>query len=181
MYNIAYVTPEQAETAPVSVRTIYGAFQGKEIPEPLQLLSASPVLMTNRFENIQYYMSHETLSFPLLAAIRYTVARSCSYDCCTDFNDGLLKRCGMQPDDIETLYAYAKGDRTETTDSGLEDREQKMVRFVVNAVQQPKPATAEQLAELRAEGWSDKDIFDALSHGAGMVATSLIDTTFRIR
>ena len=87
----------------------------------------------------------------------------------------------MQPDDIETLYAYARGDRAETMDTGLEDREQKMVRFVVNAVQQPRPATTEQLDELRAEGWSDKDIFDALSHGAGMVATSLIDTTFRTR
>lgn len=181
MYKIAYVTPDKTETAPESVRNVYEAFQGKEIPEPLQLLSASPSLLANKFENIHYYMSHETLSFPLLAAIRYAVARSCSYECCTDFNDGLLKRCGMTPSDIETLYAYAEGSRTETMDSGLEDREQKLVRFVISAVQDPKSVNDDQLAALRAEGWSDKDIFDALCHGANMVSAAIIDSAFRTR
>lgn len=181
MYSIAYVTPDKATTAPESVRQVYAAFEGKEIPEPLQLLSASPTLLEQKFANIHYYMSHETLSYPLLAAIRYSVARNRKYACCTDFNDALLQRCGMTTADIDAMYNYAEGYNAETLDSGLEDRELKLVRFVVMAVKQPETVATNDIETLRIEGWSDRDIFDALAHGANMASASIIDTAFRKR
>jgi hypothetical protein len=38
----------------------------------------------------------------------------------------------------------------------------------------PADATGERIDSLRSIGWTDKDIYDALTHGAGMIAQSAI-------
>lgn len=188
MYALSYVTPEEAaaaqpqDTTLALVQRIYAAYAEVGVPEPLQLLSVSPAMLERQFDLMRYFRDHEALSFPLLAAIRYAVARAQQYDCCTDFNCALLQRCGMNMPDIEDLYAFVSDKAGTAPDSGLEEREQQLVRFVVQATlnRDAEPVDNSQAIEnLRQSGWTDRDIFDAMNHAASMVTIALMDKTFR--
>ncbi len=179
MYSITHSTPETLAAAPDSVREVFAAFTDG-VPDPMQLLSASPFLLTQQFTVMRHFRAHPTLSFPLLAAIRYTVARSRNYACCTNFNETLLERCGMTRPEVEDLYAVASNDAP-LSEAGLEDREQKLVRFVLLVVETPEAVTGPMLDDLRAEGWSDQDILEAVMHGANMSTVALVDRAFRLR
>lgn len=185
MYSIRFTTPQDVAAAPESVQKVYAAFPSPaSVPEPLQLYSASPHLLEKQFELIRHYASHPALSFPLQAAIRYTVARSLEYGCCTDYNGALLQRCGMNKPDLEALFdhACAPADRPVlTAESALEDREQLLLRIVTQAVIAQQGVPAQSLAEARNAGWEDRDIFDAVAHGANMLSIATVDRAFRLR
>jgi len=74
MFLLKYQTPEQASEG---VAKIYDHFTRKRspVPAPLQLMSISPGLLKVFFEQITYFMNHEALSFPMLAAIRFLAAQ----------------------------------------------------------------------------------------------------------
>ncbi|GFM37920.1 hypothetical protein [Desulfovibrio psychrotolerans] len=183
MYSIRFTTPQDVAAAPESVQKIYAAFPSPaSVPEPLQLFSASPHLLEKQFELIRHYTSHPALSFPLLAAIRYTVARSLGYGCCTEYNSALLQRCGMNKPDLEALYDHAAAPADLPALSGegaLEDHEQLLLRLVAQAVVAQQGIPAQSLAEARTAGWEDRDIFDAVAHGANMLSIATMDRAFR--
>ena len=143
------------------------------IPKPLEMMSASPVIFEQQLQRIQYYTNHPTLSFALLSHIRYLVAHNLSYKFCMDFNKLILKKQGLEDDDIKQIEA-------DPTKSLLEEKESAMLAFVVNAVKEPSSVKAEEIEKLKAMGWEDNDLVDALAHGVNMVDHSIMMEVFQM-
>ena len=153
----------------------YSNFKTKigSIPKPIQMMSASPRMFEDHISTIQYFNDHPTLSFPLLTMIRFLVAPDCGWNFCIDFNRSLLKRMGMDDDEIENT-------RSNPENAPLEDHERVMLLFVLKAVRTPEAVTQEDVDHLHDCGWKDSEIYDATFHGARMQAMSTMFNAFKM-
>lgn len=172
MALINTVLPEKAEG---SIKEAYEMFMKNIgiIPKPMEMMSVSPALFDLQFQRIRYFSKHQTLSFSLLAHIRYLVAHNLNYGFCTDFNKHILKKQGLGDDDIRKMEA-------DPSQSLLEENEGAMLSFVVKAVQAPGSVTADDVKNLKSLGWEDKDMVDALSQGVSMIDHSIMMQVFQI-
>ncbi len=168
---IKTIKPEDATGELAEIYAQMKALRGR-VPMSSQLWSASPEQLKQQLAFIGYYMNHKTLSAPLLATIRILVSSNTGCKYCVDFNSGLLvNMMGWSVDDVAELKTIGKS-------SKLEPKENAMLSFVVTSVKKSSKADENELNALRAMGWSDGDILDALQHGARMSAIDIIFNTF---
>ncbi len=172
MALINTVSPEQAEG---KIKEAYDMFIENlgVIPKPLEMMSASPAIFDQQLQRIHYYTNHPTLSFALLSHIRYLVAHNLSYRFCMDFNKLILKKQGLEDDDIEQI-------EDDPTKSMLEEKESAMLSFVIKAVKEPGSVKPEEIKQLKEMGWEDRDLVDALAHGANMIDHSIMMEVFQM-
>ena len=173
MSIISTVAPEQATG---QVADIYGQMQQAmgRVPNAFQLYSASPDVLAMQWQYVGYYFQHPTLGLPLLASIRMLVSQDndCTY--CIGFNEGMLiQRAGFTPEQTAAMKRNA-------ADAPLPEKDKAMLLFVLKTTKTPKAVTPEDLKTLRSLGWSDRDIFDAVNHGARNVAVDILFNTFKI-
>ena len=160
------VAPEKAEG---KVKEAYSIFEkmGVPVPLPLQMMSVSPELIAIQAQIMMNYFKHPTLTLPLLAHIRYLVASAEDYPFCINFNRQLLEVfVGLKPEQIEA----AKADPAK---AALPEKDRAMLAFVVKAIQDPALVDRKEVDSLRGMGWNDRDIFDAVYHGLGMVTAGM--------
>jgi alkylhydroperoxidase family enzyme len=139
-----------------------------------KLFSSCPELLRQQMDFIQHYTQHPTLSLPLLAAIRVMVSAGESCDYCVDYNTAMLTNmAGWTPEQVAAM-------RGDTDASPLAAKERALLKTVVKAIRNAHGVTADDLDVLREAGWSDTDIFDAVHHGARMLATDILFNTFKI-
>jgi alkylhydroperoxidase family enzyme len=169
---IKTISPEAAEG---TIKEAYEMFTQNIglIPKPMEMMSASPALFELQLRRIEYLRQHPRLSFPLLAHIRYLVARNLDYPYCTDFNKMILKKQGLGDDDIQRMEA-------DPTQSMLEDDERAMLAFVVKAVKTPAAVAPEEIDNLRDLGYEDRDIMDALAQGVSMIDHAIMMQVFQM-
>jgi hypothetical protein len=172
MALINTVSPDKAEG---SIKEAYDMFMKNigMIPRPMEMMSVSPALFDIQLQRIRYFSTHPTLSFPLLAHIRYLVAHNLSYSFCMDFNKLMLKKQGVGDADIRNMEA-------DPSQSLLEENESAMLAFVVNAVKNPGSVTAADIKKLKDLGWEDRDIMDALSQGVSMIDHAIMMQVFQV-
>ena len=172
MALINTVSPEKAEG---KMKEAYDMFMKNLgiIPRPLEMMSASPAIFDQQLQRIQYYTDHPTLSFALLSHIRYLVAHNLNYSFCMDFNKYILKKQGLEDDDIHKM----EGDPTKSL---LEEKESAMLAFVVKAVKAPGSVQADEIIRLKEMGWEDRDLVDALAHGVNMIDHSIMMEVFQM-
>lgn len=172
MALIQTVDPEKAEG---KVKEIYDFMQENVglIPAPLQLASASPLMLDMIWQSIQYYSQHPNLSFPLLSSVRYLVAQRCDFAFCTGFNKKMLKMQGLSDEDIETM-------EKDPLHAPLDDKDRAMVAFVMKAIKTPDTVEKNDMDQLHQLGWEDGDILDALAHGTNMMSSSILMKTFKM-
>ena len=172
MALINTVSHEQAEGP---VKKAYDMFMKNlgVIPKPLEMMSVSPALFDHQLQRIRYYSAHPTLSFALLSHIRYLVAHNLNYSFCMDFNKHILKKQGLQDDDIHKM-------ETDPTKSLLEEKEAAMLAFVVRAVKAPGSVEADEIQRLKEMGWTDQDLVDALAHGVNMIDHAIMMEVFQM-
>jgi uncharacterized peroxidase-related enzyme len=173
MSIISTVTPEQASG---KVAEVYGQIQQMmgRVPKAFQLYSSSPVLLEQGMQQIAYYMQHPTLSFPLLAMVRMLVSQHNDCQYCVGFNESMLMQmAGLAPEQVAAT-------RSNLADAPLPDKDKAMLLFVLKATQTPKTVEKSDLDQLRALGWSDGDIMDAVYHGARNVAVDIVFNAFKI-
>ncbi|MFC1895614.1 carboxymuconolactone decarboxylase family protein [Thermodesulfobacteriota bacterium] len=119
-------------------------------------------------------MEHPTLSFPLLAHIRLLVAHEENYPYCINLNQGLLQTLGGLK---EEQIAATKADPDK---AALEPKDKAMLLFVLKAVQDPATTEKEDVDALHDLGWTDRDIFDAVTHGMNMVSAGMMFKAFKM-
>ena len=172
MALIETVNPENAEG---TIKEGYDFFLKNigVIPKPMEMVSASPPLFEIMLQRLHYYSQHPTLSFSLLAHIRYLVAHNLNYRFCTDFNKLILKKIGAGEDDIRRI-------EVDPSQSLLEKKENAMLSFVVKAVKSPGSVKASEIKNLKELGWSDQDIVDALAQGVSMIDHSIMMEAFQM-
>jgi alkylhydroperoxidase family enzyme len=166
MALVKTISPEEAEG---KIKEAYSAFlkTAGVVPKPFEMMSASPDLMFLQGDIINYFMKHPTLGLPLLTHIRLMAAVAYDYAYCIAFNSNILKMVGADDQQIEAV----KSDPEQAT---LDDKDKAMLLFVVKALKTPEAIEQPDVDALRALGWTDKDIFDALAHGAGMLGPSVM-------
>ena len=172
MALIKTVPPEEAKGA---IKEGYDMFMQKAgiIPKPMEMMSASPALFELQLRRIHYFSAHPRLSFILLAHIRYLVAHALDYSFCTDFNKLILQKAGVD----EATFQKMKEDPAASL---LEEKENAMLAFVVKSVKAPASVAAEDIQNLRAMGWEDQDMVDALAQGVSMIDHAIMMQVFQM-
>jgi alkylhydroperoxidase family enzyme len=168
---IKTIKPEDATGELAELYAQIKAIRGR-VPMSSQLWSTSPELYKQQLAFIGYYMGHKTLSAPLLAAIRILVSSNTGCKYCVDFNTGMLiNMFGWSIDETAALKSSGQSEK-------LSEKENAMLAFVVTSVKKCSKADETELNTLRAMGWEDGDMLDALQHGARMSAIDIIFNTF---
>lgn len=173
--QMARITTVKPEDAQGTVKEGYEMFMKNIgiIPKPMEMMSASPALFATQLQRIRYFSNHPNLSFALLAHIRYLAAHNLNYSFCLDFNGLVLKKLGLETDDIRKM-------EKDPSQSMLEDKEKAMLVFVVKSIKDPSSITDSDITRLRDLGWTDSDMIDALSQGVSMIDHSIMMQVFDI-
>jgi uncharacterized peroxidase-related enzyme len=173
MSIIETVSPEQATG---KVKQIYDQFEQKfgRVFNAFQLASVSPELLEQHFQQNAYYAQHPSLSFELLAMIRMLVSVKTDCEYCIGLNESLLiNLAGLSADQIASI-------KRDPATAPLSDKDKAMLLFVLKGTAEAKSVESADLDALRALGWSDRDIFDALFHGARNVAIDILFDALKI-
>lgn len=168
MFILDYQKPEQATDG---VADIYAHFLGRsEVPAPLQLLSASPAMLGLQFEQIRYFMGHERVNFPVLAAIRFLAASQICFDHCQVLNRTWLSKSGLSDHDLDNLL---RGEPVAV----FSDAENALLH-VVRKVLAKEAVHEKEMETLRGLGWKDSDILDACAQGTAIIGMSYLIKAF---
>jgi len=169
-------TSEKAATG--EVKEIYTQVKGAfgMIPAPILQHSTNPAQLKALWGQFGA-MHNGNFSEKLQAMMRMTVASSDGLDCdyCVGFNEGML--LNMFKMDMKEIIAVKK-DPTNAT--SLNEKDKKMLIFMVDAVRNPKKVDKAQVDELRKLGWNDKDIFDGVKKSTQMAAMTMLVDTLKI-
>ncbi len=138
------------------------------VPAPLQLMSASPNLLTLQKAVLDYYATHPALTQGLLALIRLLVSEELQYDYCISLNSNFLKMMGIANDD--QLAAVMADPNL----APMEEKEKALLALVLKACAKPEEVQEADVQNLRDLGWQDSDILDAISHGLMMVQGGIL-------
>ena len=160
------------------VKAIYDQVQGAfgMVPAPILQHSTSPANLKALW--VQFGAMHNAnFSDQLQAMMRMSVSSAPALDCdyCVGFNEGML--INMFKMDMKELSAVKKDPHAATS---LNEKDKKMLIFMVESTTKPKEVNKAQIDELRKLGWSDKDIFDGLKMATQMVAMTLMVDTLKI-
>lgn len=90
-----------------------------------------------------------------------------------DFNKHILKKQGLEDEDIRKMEA-------DPSQSLLEENEGAMLDFVVRSVKDPASMSKSDIDRLKDMGWEDRDIFDALSQGVSMIDHAIMMQVFQM-
>ncbi len=151
------------------IKEVRGAVANSQI-----LFSASPELLKQQVDYIEYYMNHKSLSQELLACTRMLVSERNHCAFCIGFNSGMLiNKFGWS----EAQIAAAKEN---PSNANLSEKEKTMLLFTLKGVSAPHTVDQNDIDALYAVGYNDKDILDALNHGARMSAIDAIFDALKV-
>ncbi|WP_298139446.1 hypothetical protein [Acidiferrobacter sp.] len=170
------LTTQSPEAATGAVAKTYEAITHLfgRVPNALRIYSSSPELLAQQWDGVRYYRNHPTLSAALLASIRMLVSKRNDCEYCVGFNEAfLINVCRQTP-------AQVAATKADPTTAPLTDKDRAMLLFVLKAMATAHAADKPDLDRLRALGWADGDILDAVAHGARNTAADIVFNTFKI-
>jgi len=173
---MALIATQPAETAEKRVRVMYEPFVDrlKMVPRPLQLMSASPDLLSGYLVTMSVFLDHPTLSPSLLTHIRLQVSLNTEFPYCVDLNAQFLQTMDdLTPEELAAL-------RADPASADLSEGERALLLFVLKSVTQPEDVDDSDMAGVRVHGWSDQEIFEATYHGAAMVSIGILFNAFKM-
>ncbi|HFQ61471.1 MAG TPA: hypothetical protein ENK39_04125 [Epsilonproteobacteria bacterium] len=160
------------------VKAIYDQVKGAfgMVPAPIAQHSTNPAMLKVLWSQFGA-LNNENFSQKLQAMMRMSVSAADALYCdyCVGFNEGML--INMFKLDMKEINAVKKDPRNATS---LNEKDKKMLIFMVDATRNPKKVDKAQVDELRKLGWSNKDIFDGLKMSTQMVAMTLMVDTLKI-
>ncbi len=173
MALITTTPPQQAEG---KTAEIYQDIESKFgfIPNAIQLDSINPNHMARHWEGIKEAIAHESLSAKLFTLIRLLVSEATHCDYCVGLNAGILMQMhGMSAEDIARV-------KQSPQQAPLEEKELALLQFVMQAIGDSNSVAAEDIEALKQKGCSEREVFDALAHGAWQVAGDIMLNAFKV-
>lgn len=166
-------TPPAAEEA--RVNGILGAIQQNMgfVPDAMRLYGVSPALLEAFVGNVSYFRGGTRLSPKLTTMIRYLVSSKSNCSFCIDMNEGFLTHMEA---DLDTVRAA----RTDSSKAPVDNNERPLLMLALKAVESPDAVDSADIEAARVQGWSDKDIFDAVALAASNRALNLVLKTFKV-
>ncbi len=147
------------------------------IPAPIMQHSVSPALLENHWDFFKATGQNKNFSQKFLAIMRMTIATSEAFqhcDYCVEGNAMMLKQMFKMTD--KEIKAIQK----DPTKANFNKKESQMLKFLLTATSDPKSLNKASYDELRALGWSDKDIFEGLKMATQMVAAIYMVNSLKI-
>jgi len=157
---------------------VHAVFQTLEkhigfIPDAIRLYSFSPPLLESFVGNITYLNSGERLSPVLMAMIRFLVSAEANCTFCIDMNAGLLANMGVDLDAVRA--ARANPDL-----APLPEKEKHLLKLALRAVEEPEDVTVQDIDVVKAAGWGEREIFEAVVQAANMRGLNFVLRTFKV-
>ena len=143
------------------------------IPDGLRLYSISPPLLETFLGNISYFNSGERLAPSLMAMIRYLVSWDAKCQFCIDMNEGFLSNMGLSLDAIRAA-------RNNHDAAPIPAKEKPLLMIALKSVSDPDGVNEKDIQNARAQGWSDRDIFDVVSQATSNRAFNTMLRTFNV-
>lgn len=143
------------------------------VPDGLRLYSFSPALLENFVGNISYFNSGERLTPSLMAMIRYLVSWEAKCHFCIDMNEGFLTNMGVSLDAIRAARGNPEA-------APLPAKEKPLLMIALKSVNDPEGVNERDIQAAKAQGWTDRDIFDAVAQAASNRAFSYVLRTFKV-
>lgn len=143
------------------------------VPDGLRLYGISPPLLESFVGNVGYFMGETKLPPELTTMIRYLVSTQAGCQFCIDMNESFLLQQGMKLDDIRV--ARGNPDR-----APLDQPQKTLLKLALKAVDDPEAVKETDLETARRDGWTDRDIFDAVVQAANNRAFNFVLRTFKI-
>ncbi len=158
------------------VAAVYGEMQAawEMIPNPMKLYGTIPALLRHRWEGFKVMAEYEAISPMFLTFLRMLVSQAHDCDYCIGLNEGML--IGMFGLPAEQVMAT----KANPEDAPLDDKDKALLLFALKASTAPMTTSKEDMAALRALGWSDADIFFAVNYAADMVASDILINAFQV-
>lgn len=143
------------------------------IPDGLRLYSISPPLLETFFTNVGYFRSGTRLSPVLTTMIRYLVSSEAKCQFCIDMNEGFLDHMGVDLD-------RARQARDNPAVAPVEDKERVLLDIALRSVSDPQSVNHADMDAAHAQGWGDREIFDAVAQATSNRAFNNLLRTFNV-
>lgn len=143
------------------------------VPDAMKLYAISPPLLQAFMGTVGYAMSHETLSQPLLAMIRYLGSTAVGCQFCIEMNEQIMLNLGFELEDVRAA-------KNNVDAAPLEDNEKVLLKFALKSLDDPDAVDASDIQTAKGAGFSDRDIFDAVALGANNRALNYVLRTFNV-
>ncbi len=166
----------EPENARDTVAEIYAEINGifGFIPNAIKLDSINPAHMARHWNGIKESVQHPSLSQKLFTLIRLLISEAQRCEYCIGLNAGMLIQMhGMSQEQVAEVVR-------DPTQAPLDDKEKALLLFVVETINDSNGTTAATIEALKSKGCSEREIFDALAHGAQNVAGDIILNAFKV-
>ncbi|MGN7613152.1 carboxymuconolactone decarboxylase family protein [Magnetococcales bacterium HHB-1] len=175
MALIKLVRPEEATGEVAEIFKKMESFLG-HVPEAQKLYAVSPGFLQSTVSNITRLMAHPIFSkSSLLAWARLLIAGKtrCAY--CVGLNEWLLmEHHGFSLQQIEKV-------RKNPQEAPLDKDAHALLMVILKVMRDSNSLTVEDMESLKALGWSEVDIFEAIAHATQMVGIDLLLNAFHVR
>ncbi|OGT89111.1 MAG: hypothetical protein A2286_11500 [Gammaproteobacteria bacterium RIFOXYA12_FULL_61_12] len=166
-------TPPQGEEARVEAVFRHVEAHLGMVPDGLRLYGISPDLLDSFLSGVSYFLGHKRLSQELLTMIRYLASERVGCRFCISLNEARLAQLGVS---LEAAQAA----RDDLDRAPISERERPLLRLALKGVTDPDAVQAADLDAARAQGWSDRDLFDVVALAANNRAFTLVLKTFKV-
>jgi alkylhydroperoxidase family enzyme len=143
------------------------------IPDGLRLYSFSPALLETFLGNISYFNSGERLTPSLMAMIRYLVSWESKCSFCIDMNEGFLSNMGVNLDAVRAA-------RNNPDIAPIPAKEMPLLKIALKSLSNPEGVNESDIQAAKAQGWTERDIFDVVAQAASNRAFNYILRTFKV-
>ena len=166
------VTPNTAQADRLKkifrrVKAIYGT-----IPAQMEFLGNIDAQYLEAFiANVVRIARHPNIEPDLFGFLRLHTAWREDYAFCKQFNSDLLLTRGYTQEQLDAAIA-------DIATVPFDSRHQALAVHAIRSIFEPQTITQESLDTLMAMGWTQKDIFDALSHTGDLLKNGRILTAY---
>ena len=163
------ITPEEATG---NVAEIYKRYQDSltKVPNVIQMYSTNPRFLEMMAEMLKYYSENQNFKPEFFFLMRVLIATKLNGKYCVRLNSTILKYLGYNETEIENVIKN-------TDNVKMEKRDKVLLDYTVKVATDSDNCTKDDLEKVKAEGWDDKEIFDAIFNAAVFSGlTNLIKT-----
>ena len=144
------------------------------VPNPLKLLSVNPDALENLWSKLKYQMELTSPSQKMLSMVRMLVSQESKCEYCIGANAGaLINNYGLSADEVQEL-------KLDPSTAPLNIKEKALLLFTLKAVHDSHSTDVNDIKNLHALGWNDKEILDALNSGVTMLSTDILINAFKV-
>ena len=168
------INPIKKEDATGEIKLLYRMIERQLgfIPPHFEMMATIDIESMKEFLNYNVkMMTHEKIDKSIMPFLRLYIAQKECRNYCTTFNKELLLKQGISQHRINHFH--------ENLDLiPLDERQILLLSKVFKAIYDSEAFTKDDLEELYAQGFNDKDFFDILGYATGFMGKSKMIETY---